>query len=82
MRNTDHLRSNPGLRNENREAGLVPLRVLEMRRPRRGEFSVVALKTPVTCNPPFVIDVFGEMPPNSEPAGDIYDYILRARVES
>jgi hypothetical protein len=30
---------------------------------------VVALKTPVTSNPPFVIDVFGEVAPNGEAIG-------------
>ena len=34
-----------------------------------GEVAVVALETPVTSNPPFVIDVCGEVAPNGEAIG-------------
>jgi len=37
--------------------------------PGAGEFAVVALETPVTSNPPFVIDVCGEVAPNGEAIG-------------
>ena len=41
-----------------------------MRRPiGAGEAAVVALETPVTSNPPFVIDVFGEVAPDGEAIG-------------
>ena len=41
-----------------------------MRRPvDAGESAVVALETPVTSNPPFVIDVLGEVAPNGEAIG-------------
>jgi hypothetical protein len=39
------------------------------REPAPEEFAAVALDTPVTSNPPFVIDVLGEVAPNGEAVG-------------
>jgi hypothetical protein len=39
------------------------------RQPGPEEFAAVALETPVTSNPPFVIDVSGEVAPNGEAVG-------------
>jgi hypothetical protein len=37
--------------------------------PAPEEFAAVALETPATSNPPFVIDVLGEVAPNGEAVG-------------